>query len=51
VGSLFGHELYHASLATVEYERLLGGHGFAVSLHRVADPDCGEHTVWLARRT
>jgi SAM-dependent methyltransferase len=51
VGSLFGHELYHASLATVEYERLLGAHGVAVSLHRVADPDCGEHTVWLARRT
>ncbi len=50
VGSMFGHELYHASLATAEYERLLGEHGFAVSLHRVADPDCGEHTVWLARR-
>jgi SAM-dependent methyltransferase len=50
VGSMFGHDLYHASLATAEYECLLGEHGFAVSLHRVADPDCGEHTVWLARR-
>jgi len=50
IGRMFGHELYHASLATAEYERLLGEHGFAVSLHRVADPDCGEHTVWLAQR-
>jgi SAM-dependent methyltransferase len=50
LGSMFGHELYHASLATAEYERLLEEHGFAVSLHRVADPDCGEHTVWLAHR-
>jgi trans-aconitate methyltransferase len=50
MGRMFGHELYHASLATAEYERLLAEHGFAVSLHRVADPDCGEHTVWLAHR-
>ena len=50
MGRMFGHEIYHASLATAEYERLLGEHGFAVSLHRVADPDCGEHTVWLAQR-
>jgi cyclopropane fatty-acyl-phospholipid synthase-like methyltransferase len=49
-GSLFGHALYHASLATAEYARLLSEHGFAVSLHRVSDPDCGEHTVWLAHR-
>jgi cyclopropane fatty-acyl-phospholipid synthase-like methyltransferase len=50
LGRMFGHELYHASLATEEYRRLLSEHGFAVSLHRVADPECGEHTVWLARR-
>jgi cyclopropane fatty-acyl-phospholipid synthase-like methyltransferase len=50
MGRMFGHELYHASLATAEYERLLAEHGFAVSLHRVADPDCGGHTVWLAHR-
>jgi ubiquinone/menaquinone biosynthesis C-methylase UbiE len=50
VGSMFGHELYHASLSTEEYSRLLSRHGFAVSLHRVSDPDCGEHTVWLAHR-
>jgi SAM-dependent methyltransferase len=51
IGSLYGHELYHASLDTLEYEHLLQAYGFEVSLHRVADPDCGEHTVWLARRS
>jgi SAM-dependent methyltransferase len=50
VGSMFGQDLYHASLSTAEYARLLREHGFAVSLHRVADPDCGGHTVWLAQR-
>jgi SAM-dependent methyltransferase len=50
MGRMFGHEIYHASLATAEYEQLLREHGFAVSLHRIADPDCGEHTVWLAHR-
>ena len=50
VGSMFGRDVYHASLATAEYARLLSEHGFTVSLHRVADPDCGEHTVWLAHR-
>lgn len=50
IGSMAGRPLYHASLATAEYERLLAAHGFAVSLHRVADPECGEHTVWWATR-
>jgi SAM-dependent methyltransferase len=49
IGTLYGRPLFHASLDTTEYRRLLQTHGFAVSLHRVADPDCGEHTVWLAR--
>lgn len=51
VGSVAGRPLYHASLASAEYERLLAAHGFAVSLHRVADPECGEHTVWWATRS
>lgn len=50
IGTFGGRPLYHASLASAEYERLLRSHGFAVSLHKVADPDCGEHTVWLAER-
>jgi hypothetical protein len=50
MGTLYGRDLYHASLATGEYERLLSAHGFTPVLHRVADPACGEHTIWLARR-
>jgi 2-polyprenyl-3-methyl-5-hydroxy-6-metoxy-1,4-benzoquinol methylase len=50
IGSLCGQELYHASLDTAEYERLLGEHGFEVLIHRVEDPDCNGHTVWLAQR-
>lgn len=49
IGDFYGHELFHASLAAEEYRRLLGRHGFAVLAHRIEDPDCGRHTVWLAR--
>ncbi len=47
-GDLFGDELYHASLDTREYERLLAHAGYRVVCHRVEDPDCGGHTVWVA---
>lgn len=50
VGDLYGQELFHASLDAEEYEHLLSIHGFLVVLHRVEDPACGKHTVWLARR-
>ena len=49
IGELFGNALFHASLDTEEYEQLLARHGFDVLLHRVEDPDCGRHTVWLAQ--
>lgn len=49
-GNLFGDTLYHASLDTQEYARLLDDHGYCVILHRVEDPDCGGHTVWVAQR-
>lgn len=49
-GDLFGDRLYHASLSTAEYDRLLDQHGCDVVLHRVEDADCGGHTVWIARR-
>ena len=48
-GDLFGDELYHASLHTEEYARLLDDHGYYVVLHRPEDPECGGHTVWMAR--
>jgi SAM-dependent methyltransferase len=50
IGTLEGEPLYHASLDPGEYCRLLVHAGFDVVAHVGADPDCGEHTVWLARR-
>ncbi len=50
MGDLFGDALYHASLDTPEYARLLDRHGYDVVIHRVEDPDCGGHTVWIAQR-
>lgn len=49
LGTYCGHSLFHASLDTSEYESRLGKEGFEVLAHTVEDPDCGGHTVWLAR--
>jgi ubiquinone/menaquinone biosynthesis C-methylase UbiE len=49
-GDLCGDRLYHGSLNTDEYAQLLDRHGYDVVLHKVEDPDCGGHTVWIARR-
>lgn len=50
LGTLEGEPLYHASLSPDEYTTLLDRHGFDVTDHIEADPDCAGHTVWLARR-
>ena len=44
------HNFYHASLAEEEYRKLLKQHGFEVILYKAEDKDCGELTVWVARR-
>ncbi|WP_163513524.1 class I SAM-dependent DNA methyltransferase [Fodinicola acaciae] len=49
IGTLEGDPLYHASLDPDDYRRLLGQCGFDVVAHVAVDPDCGGHTVWLAR--
>jgi 2-polyprenyl-3-methyl-5-hydroxy-6-metoxy-1,4-benzoquinol methylase len=49
IGSYCGEPLYHASLDAEEYRRLLGENGFPVLAHREDDPECGNHTIWLAR--
>lgn len=48
IGELYGDPLFHASLDRSEYENLLKQAGFTVLSHKVEDPDCGMHTVWLA---
>lgn len=49
IGVFEGEPLYHASLDPEEYRALLDAAGFEVVVHRSGDPDCGGHTVWLAR--
>lgn len=49
IGSYQGEALYHASLATAEYEALLAAHGFSTVQHVIEDQECGGLTVWLAR--
>src|SRR5882672_1253154 len=50
IGELYGEPLYHGSLAAEEYRALLSANEFAVAAERMEDPECGGHSVWLARR-
>lgn len=50
IGTFQDEPLYHASLAEEEYRDLLRANGFRVLRHLAEDPQCGGHTVWLARR-
>lgn len=45
-----GEMLYHASLSTNEYEKLLKENSFEVLIHKIRDPHCGEATVWVAQK-
>jgi SAM-dependent methyltransferase len=49
IGTLKGEPLYHGSLDGEEYRSLLDQHGFDVVTNVVEDPDCGNHTIWLAQ--
>ncbi|WP_158671337.1 class I SAM-dependent methyltransferase [Bradyrhizobium guangdongense] len=49
IGTFEGEPLYHASLDTTEYRRLLDSTGFDVVDHAVEDPECGRLTVWIGR--
>ena len=44
-----GQNLYHASLSTLEYKKILTTHHFEVLEHVVEDKNCGDATVWVAR--
>jgi 2-polyprenyl-3-methyl-5-hydroxy-6-metoxy-1,4-benzoquinol methylase len=48
IGSYCGEPLYHASLDPAIYQQLLAASGFSVRAYVANDPECGEHTVWLA---
>lgn len=49
IGEFERERLYHASLTAEEYRKLLESSGFRVLAHKVEDPECGEHTIWLAQ--
>ena len=49
ISTFQGEPLYHGSLDEAEYRSLLVQNGFEVVSHVVEDPDCGQHTVWLAQ--
>jgi 2-polyprenyl-3-methyl-5-hydroxy-6-metoxy-1,4-benzoquinol methylase len=49
IGTFKGEPLYHGSLDEAEYRSLLVQNGFEVVSYVAEDPDCGQHTVWLAR--
>jgi SAM-dependent methyltransferase len=49
LGEFQGEPLYHASLDCAEYRELLDRYGFSVVSQVVEDPECGNHTVWLAQ--
>jgi len=50
IGSFCDEPLYHASLGPSEYEERLVSGGFVVRSYVADDPECGEHSVWLATR-
>ncbi len=51
IGQVEGEPVYHASLSPEEYRNLLEENGFTVISYMPEDPDCGYHTIWLARFT
>lgn len=50
IGTYQDEPLYHASLDTPEYRKLLNANGFDVVSHVAEDQTCGGLTIWLARR-
>ncbi|SFA50707.1 Methyltransferase domain-containing protein [Pedobacter suwonensis] len=44
-----GENLFHASLATAEYQTLLLENEFKLLRHKINDPDCGGANVWMAQ--
>lgn len=51
IGEVAGEPIYHASLSEEDYRAHLRDAGFKVIRHTAEDPECGGHTIWLARFT
>jgi 2-polyprenyl-3-methyl-5-hydroxy-6-metoxy-1,4-benzoquinol methylase len=48
MGVFEGEPLYHWSCSPSEYQFLLKQNGFRLRCYSPSDPQCGEHTIWLA---
>ena len=51
IGSMYGEDVFHASLDPGEYRSLMASAGFRVLRFQPEDPKCGGHTVWIAQAT
>ncbi|WP_242652293.1 class I SAM-dependent methyltransferase [Limimaricola pyoseonensis] len=49
IGDVAGKPIFHESLSPKTYKGLLEMHGFKPLAFIPEDPDCGMHSVWLAR--
>lgn len=50
-GQIGGEDLFHGSLSTEEYQRLLTAYHFRLLKHQVNDAECGNATVWMVKYT
>lgn len=48
-GQIEGENLFHGSLSTEEYQKLLTAHDFTVLKHQINDPKCGNANIWMAK--
>lgn len=49
-GQIGGEPVFHGSLSPEVYRTHLAAHGWRVEAYRESDPQCGGHTVWLAKK-
>lgn len=49
-GTVAGNAVYHASLSPAEYAQILDDNGMRLTAYLAEDPDCGRHSVLMARK-
>lgn len=49
-GTVAGNTVYHSSLSPAEYAQILDDNGLRLTAYLAEDPDCGRHSVLMARK-
>lgn len=49
-GTVVGSTVFHASLSPAEYAQILEANGLRLTAYLAEDPDCGRHSVLMARK-